>query len=375
MRWHVPAIGWDAVLALGAVMLALADLSSLSGTGIERLPGALALTVLGLSLLIRRRAPDVLVYALVAVVAVPDDWLSSMTEVAAFLVVIVAVIYSAAVYTSGLRRLAAGTGVVALAVLGSSDAAASPVDPGEIAFFAVLAGGPWVAGRAIALGRQREAALKGEREQRARAAVAEERARIARDMHDTVAHAISVVVLQARGGRRVLDGDVGAARAAFNAIEQVGAEALSEMRRLLGLLGSGSPGEGTEQIGLRSLSALADSVRAAGLPVDVVVEGAGRHVPPGVDISAYRIIQEALTNSLKHAGRAQVRVVVRYGVDELHLKVADNGRGARSVNGNGHGLVGMRERAMLVGGDVEVDQPNEGGFVVRARLPLREPSG
>lgn len=213
--------------------------------------------------------------------------------------------------------------------------------------------------------------LEQEREEKARAAVAEERARIARELHDVVAHAISVIVLQARGGRRSLATDPADARAALDTIEEVGTQALAEMRRLLGMLRRDDAEIArAPQPSLRYLDTLAAQMREAGLPVDLAVEGEPIELPPGVDLSAYRIVQEALTNALKHAGPATARVVVRYGRDDLELEIADSGPGAAASNGEGHGLVGMRERVSLYGGRLEAGPRDGGGFAVSARLPL-----
>ncbi|HXL44153.1 MAG TPA: histidine kinase [Gaiellaceae bacterium] len=214
-------------------------------------------------------------------------------------------------------------------------------------------------------------ALTAEREEKARAAVAEERVRIARGLHDVVAHAISVIVVQARGGRRSLATEPEEAQEAFDSIEATAVEALAEMRRLLGVLRKGDEELAlAPQPSLRHLGTLVAQVREAGLPVELSVEGETTALPPGVDLSAYRIIQEALTNALKHAGPATARVLVRYGPEDLEVEVTDTGRRPTGGDGSGHGLVGMRERVTLFGGQLEAGRPGEGGFAVRARLPL-----
>jgi signal transduction histidine kinase len=212
--------------------------------------------------------------------------------------------------------------------------------------------------------------LEREREQKARLAVAEERVRIARELHDIVAHAISVVVVQAQAGQRVLEGEQASAREALGSIETTGRQALVEMRRLLGILRK----EDRElalapRPSLAYLDVLAERMGAAGLPVEVHVDGEARALPPGVDLSAYRIVQEALTNTLKHAGPASARVVVRYGPEEVELEISDDGRGRVDGREDGHGLAGMRERAALVGGNVESGSNGGRGYSVRAWLP------
>jgi signal transduction histidine kinase len=212
--------------------------------------------------------------------------------------------------------------------------------------------------------------LEREREQKARLAVAEERVRIARELHDIVAHAISVIVVQAQAGQRVLEGEQASAREALGSIETTGRQALVEMRRLLGILRK----EDRElalvpRPSLAYLDVLAERVREAGLPVELHVEGEAKSLPPGVELSAYRIVQEALTNALKHAGPASAQVVVRYRAEEVELEISDDGRGPIDGREGGHGLIGMRERAALVGGNVESGSNGGCGFIIRARLP------
>jgi len=208
-----------------------------------------------------------------------------------------------------------------------------------------------------------------ERDLRAREAVAEERARIARELHDVVAHSLSVVVVQAQAASRVLEGEQASARESLAAIDATGRQALSEMRRLVGLLREDDEPALEPQPGIAQLDTLLDHVREAGLPVDLVVEGVPRPLPPGVDLSAYRIVQEALTNALKHAGPARARVVVRFAEGGVELEIADDGRGPAGARGDGHGLAGMTERVALFGGELDTGPSNGHGFRVRARLP------
>ena len=242
----------------------------------------------------------------------------------------------------------------------------------------VIFGGAWLAGRLV---RQREdhalvvaersAALDRERVANARAAAAEERALIARELHDILSHSVSVMVVQAGAERMAQGSDRAATGETLEAIERTGRQALIEMRRLLGMLRvGGEPPAHTPQPTLGELDELVAQVREAGLPVELQVEGEPAVLPPGVAVSAYRIVQEALTNVLKHAGPAQAREVVRYSGRELELEIADDGQGSAAVGGAGHGLVGMRERVALYGGDFDAGASNGGGFVVRARLPL-----
>jgi signal transduction histidine kinase len=258
--------------------------------------------------------------------------------------------------------------VLGIVVFAASDS--DDFDAGDAVFGTFFVGGPWAAGLAIRLRRDRESTLIEENE----LAVARERARIARELHDVVAHAISVTVVQARGGRAMLGRDEDAVRRALDAIEQTNTAALSDMRRLLAVLrDTDGPDEGraAPQPSLANLDRLVEQVRGAGLPVEVEVTGDRSAVPPGVDLSAYRIVQEALTNALKHAGPgARARVRVAYLEDDLDVTVTDDGSGRDSFrDGGGHGLVGIRERVAVVGGRVEAGPSPDGGFVVAAHLP------
>jgi signal transduction histidine kinase len=208
--------------------------------------------------------------------------------------------------------------------------------------------------------------LEAERER----VLEEERARIARELHDVIAHSVSVMIVQAGAARLTLSGEAGQATEALLSVERAGRQALDEMRRLLGMLRQGhAEPQLTPQPGLGDLERLVDQVRAAGLEVEFEVEGAPVPLAPGVDLSAYRIVQEALTNTLKHAHARSVRLRLRYESDAVALEVLDDGRGGMP-NGTGHGLVGMRERIELYRGTFEADAPDGGGFRVHARLPV-----
>jgi signal transduction histidine kinase len=223
----------------------------------------------------------------------------------------------------------------------------------------------------------RTAELEQAREELARRAVAEERLRIARELHDVVAHSMSVIAVQSGVGVHVADTQPEEARKALVAVEATSRTALEELRRLLGVLRRDGEPQGSlvPAPGLAGLDTLLAQVAEAGLAVKLRVEGTRPQVPPGVDLSAYRIVQEALTNVVKHAGLAQAQVVVRYGDQEITLEVTDDGRGAAALAGDGragtgHGLIGMRERVALFGGDLQVGPRPGGGFRVAARLPF-----
>jgi signal transduction histidine kinase len=219
---------------------------------------------------------------------------------------------------------------------------------------------------------QRVEAVERERATAAERATAEERARIARELHDVVAHSVSVMVVQASGVRRLLKDEQEREREALLSVEQIGRQALSEMRRMLGVMRSGgeAPAELAPQPGLQHLERLVAQVEEAGLPVTLRIEGDRPDLSPGVDLSAYRIVQEGLTNALKHAKGAHAEVVVRYIDSSVELEIADDGPGVPNGDGKGHGLVGMRERVALYGGTIEAGPRAEGGFVLRAWLPV-----
>lgn len=229
---------------------------------------------------------------------------------------------------------------------------------------------------------EKAARLEKEREAQSRIAVAAERARIARELHDVVAHNVSVMVVQADGAAYVLDAAPEQTRQALETISGTGRQALAEMRRLLGVLRTGEQPEGGEYVpqpGVDQLSDLMEQVRGAGLPVDFQVEGEPRELPSSVELTAYRIVQEALTNTRKHGGPA-VGATVRlsYQDDDLDLLIEDDGRGAQrelyeegGADGLGHGLIGMRERVGMVGGTLAAGPRSGGGFRVSAVLPLK----
>ena len=211
-----------------------------------------------------------------------------------------------------------------------------------------------------------------ERDLVAREAVVEERARIARELHDAVAHSVSMMVVQAGAERRTLGDGQRSTREVLETVEQIGRGALTEMRRLVGILRTDSAESLAPQPGLGQLEMLVTQVSEAGLPVDLRIEGERRDLPAGIELSAYRIVQEALTNALKHAGDARATVHVRFGPDSLELEIVDDGAGsgARTLGG-GHGLVGMRERVALYGGCLDAGRRPSGGFAVRVLLPIQ----
>ena len=254
-----------------------------------------------------------------------------------------------------------------------------PQTVGDFVFIPLRFVVAWVAGYALRERAERaeaaeERAVHAEREREAtaRIAVAEERVRIARELHDVVAHAVSVMVLQVGTVRHNLstaseDHDL------LRGVERAGRTALAEMRRLLAAMRrEGDEAELSPQPGLDGLDSLLDEVSRAGLPVELHVDGTPFPLPRGIDLSAYRIVQEGLTNALKHAHASDADVTVRYRPDELEIEVRDNGQGSATNGGLGHGLIGIRERVMIYGGKMTAGTAVDGGFVLTTRLPLAE---
>jgi signal transduction histidine kinase len=236
----------------------------------------------------------------------------------------------------------------------------------------------WLAGFAIressehaADAERRASAAEAERDAAARIAVAEERARIARELHDIVAHAVSVMVLQVGAVRHKLPDELAEDREALNRVEQAGRTALGEMRHLLAAMRrDGEEAELVPQPGLESLDLLLEKVERAGLAVRLHVEGEPFPIPRAIDLSAYRIVQEGLTNALKHSRATSADVTLGYQPEELRLEVRDDGVGTATTDGLGHGLVGVRERVKIYGGEMTTRRANGSGFVLSTRLPL-----
>jgi signal transduction histidine kinase len=216
--------------------------------------------------------------------------------------------------------------------------------------------------------------LSADRDARARDAVAQERARLARELHDSVGHALNVVVLHAGAARRLVNTKPELVPDSLASIETAGRQALGDIERMLGILRTGDEQVSHDAVpGMGELQVLCAQVGEAGLPVQLTVEGQARPLPPSLDLTAYRIVQESLTNTLKHAGRTRAQVTVRYEADNLAIEVLDEGRGvpAGAAVGGGRGLLGMRERVLIFGGELQAGPRAQGGFAVRARLPLQ----
>lgn len=373
MTW--PALSgrrWDRLLGLGLLALLGVELLLTPEAAPEVVAewfavGAAAALAIGAG--VRRRAPVVLV-VLAAVVLVASTEGPFDGPVAPLLAIAVAT-YSAGAETRRRGSWAGAAGVAVVIGLAIARDLGPDQQASDWALPVLLFGGPWLVGLMVRIRGEREAALERARAEESKALIRTERARIARELHDVVAHAIGVVLLQARGARRSLDADPAAARGALDAIEATSAEALGEMRRLVRVLREDLDGGGSAPTpGVRDLGTLVKRVRQAGLPVDLTIDGPTDGLPPGVDLAAYRVVQEALTNALVHAGRAVATVVVRRLADAVEVEVVDTGIVVTRSDRDGHGLIGMRERVAAARGTLDAGPRPDGGFGIRARIPL-----
>jgi signal transduction histidine kinase len=333
----------------------------------HKLWGSIVVLVPTLSIAVRRRYP-VLIGTLVPVFAALQHAIGRDPQIIAGPIGFFCALYALAVWTEP-RAFRIGLGVVVAANLASSAVAGGNVK-GSVLFTVVMVVVVLLV-RWVIRDRDRRAELaERERDVAAREAVVEERARIARELHDVIAHNVSMMVVQAGAERRRVED--GTTREVLETVEQIGRSALTEMRRLVGMLRSDAADSLAPQPGLSDLPTLAEQVREAGLPVELHIEGERRELPAGIELSAYRIVQEALTNALKHAGDARAHVHIRYGAESLELEILDDGAVApTSAAAKGHGLVGMRERVALYGGRFDAGRQPSGGFAVRVLLPIR----
>lgn len=368
----------DELVAL--LLLTVIQLEVWLGAHVQhRVPAALAGAALVVVVAGRRRWPLAAVMVTVAALTAQDLAGARLTQQSfGVLVALVMVCYGAGAFLAA-RRAWLALGIVLVG--GCVDVLIETGAFSDLFFvLIILLPLPWVVGRMVRADRARERANReiaerfdAEREQRALAAAFGERSRIARELHDVIAHSVSVMVIQAGGARIVMDTEPERADASLRSVERAGREALAEMRRLLGLQdGEKEASALAPQPGLADIENLLLHTRAAGLATDLRVEGEPATVSPGLDLCAYRIIQEALTNSIKHAGPARAEVHISWGHDALELEIVDDGRTPNAGNGasGGHGIAGMRERAAAHGGNIQAGAGVEGGFAVRARLPL-----
>ena len=379
----------DVLLAAG--VLAVSQVETWMTTSFQpKLPLALLAVLITVPLAWRRRAPFSALLALGAAEwALGAGW-PDLNPVYTFIAVVVAV-FSVGAHAEP-RRAAAGCALVILTfwVGALQDNARHPgrQGPSDVVYITVLLGGAWLLGRALRQRGQRAdqlerraARLEAEQQARAQAAVAAERARIARELHDVIAHSVSVMVIQAGAAEQLLAQTPERARRPLAAVQDTGRQTITELRRLLGILRADGPELSlAPQPGLASLDLLLAEMGQAGLPARLRVEGRPAPLPPGVDLAAYRIVQEALTNTLRHAGPAHPDVLLRYHEHALELEILDDGRGpgpgppGRAGGQIGHGLIGMRERVTLYGGTLHAGPraaPARTGYAVRVQLPTK----
>jgi signal transduction histidine kinase len=357
-------------LSLAALLTVVAQLEVwLGGAAHDRVVATVVALVATASVAVRRRYPTI-VGILVPILYALELTFWGDPQIIAASVAYFCALYALAVWTQP-RGFAIGLALFVAFGLGTSAGPKQSLQ-GTAPFIVVGVVVMLLVRRVLGDRERRVQLAERERDLTAREAVVEERARIARELHDAIAHNVSMMVVQAGAERRVLDETSGSTKEVLVTIERIGRGALTEMRRLVGMLRSDATDPLTPQPGLDDLPTLVAQVREAGLTVQLEVEGERRELPVGIELSAYRIVQEALTNALKHAGKAQASVHIRYGVDSLELEIVDDGAGAPApVSSGGHGLVGIRERVALYGGRLDAGRRPSGGFAVRVLLPTR----
>jgi signal transduction histidine kinase len=385
LRRHQQLVDFVMMLPLAALALATApNYVGLPSNGFPRSVPWLVHIALAVAscvpLIWRRRWPRV-VFAVIAVVAFAQ-WLAGIT-IAVHNITVMVAMYTIAAQCAFRWALAAGLVVelgAAMAVYSIWCDQHSRTGWNVMGPLSISIGAVWLCGLYINTRRkytrsleERAERLVRERDAEVQVAAAAERARIAREMHDVIAHSVSVMVVQADGAAYTVGSDPQRARRAMEAIGSTGRQALMEMRRMLGVLREGGDAALAPQPGVEQLSELIEQIRSAGLPVDLSIHGVPVELAAGLQLTVYRIVQEALTNARKHAGSwATAQVGLYYGDQAIEIRIRDDGRGATIGDGRGHGLVGMRERAAVYGGSVRAEPAAGGGFQVIAWLPIKE---
>jgi signal transduction histidine kinase len=366
-RLALDPVRLDWLLAIVLTVQAELEIWLGGGGGSHSAASALVAPLVTGSVAVRRRYP-MLIGTAVPMFAAVNHALWTGPQSLAYPIANILALYALTVWTPP-RQFAIGTTLVIATDLATGLApGGSPA--GALPFAAITLVVMLLVRRVMGDRERRARVAERERDLAAREAVVEERARIARELHDVIAHHVSIIVLQAGAERRGLGDENAPTREVLETVERTGRSALTEMRRLLGMLRE-EPGEPrAPQPGLRDLPLLVAQLRHAGLPVELHVAGEPRELPTGIELSAYRIVQEALTNALRHAGDARATVDVRYGRDSLALEIADDGTARTPPSTAGHGLIGMRERVALYGGRLETGPRASGGFAVRVVLPL-----
>jgi len=370
-RW-LPARG---DVLLGAAVLGMAVVELAANPGLQPRAAAVPLEVLlAITLVWRRRVPlvvTVVVAALATIEAIAGVPLAE--PIVPLLAAVIATFTVAAHRPLG----PAATGVAIMVVAIGTQTLVQHNGVGNFVFGLIFVGGAWVTARLVYARTRENVALQAqtgrlaeERDASAKQAAAAERGRIARELHDVIAHSVSVMVVQAGAAERVVAREPGRAEEAMRAVQDTGRQALSEMAHLLGMLREDGEELGfVPQPGISDLPALVAQARSAGLAVELHIEGERHPVPAGVELSLFRIVQEALTNVRKHAGLAHATVVLRYRPGAVEAVVSDDGRGSSNRYSGGHGLIGMQERSNLYGGALHAGPGPTGGFVVRVSMP------
>lgn len=357
-------------MALSGLLILFAEVEiwTSAGAGNHRVEYAIVTPLMALAVAIRRRYPTVSGTAAgLLSVAAADAW--GPPNLLSYAITWACAMYGLAVWAHPRWFLLAvasfGAALGASATLGHAES-------GEIEFALTWLVLLVLVRYVIGDREQRLRMAEWEREVAAREAVVEERARIARELHDVIAHEVSMMVVQAGAERKILGDANASTRDVLVTIEKLGRSALTEMRRMVGMLRHDAGSPPAPQPSLADIATLVERVRQAGLPVNLVVEGVPRELPAGIELSAFRIVQEALTNIVKHAGEARADVRIRYTDGGLELEIVDDGRMRESGGSSvGHGLAGMRERVAMYGGHLNVGRRDGGGFSVRAHLPTR----
>jgi signal transduction histidine kinase len=365
-RWNVGRRPFDAAVAIAVALAGVAEV--LANGSIE--PRSLAIpceVALGFALIGRRRFPLATV-ALVAIlgtieavggVPVDEPWV----PLAAYMIATYALVSRA-------ENDRVGTGVALLVLAVTVQVVSQHKGFGNFAFAIVFLAPIYLAGRTIRSRTARADELERDQDERARAAAEHERRRIARELHDVISHSLGVLVLQAGAAEQVLERDPAKAREVLQSVRKTGQEAIAELATLLAVAHGEIESSREPQPSLRDLDRLTETMRKAGLSVGVEIEGSRRELPAAVELSAYRIVQEGLTNVLKHAGEASATVVVRYGERELEIEVSDDGTGGPTGPGGRRGLAGVSERVAVFGGRFDAGPGSGRGWTMRVALPL-----
>jgi len=379
--WQLARRYWfDALILVGlgaGIAVAVADQHTKNGPDGPLWFDVVAVIAFTTPLLLRRRYPlkaPLAIFVVFGAISfvdarlIPSNFVAFVAALASLVVI--------GMYPERARAVAALVLVQGIAlVVGHND----PTQKGgDYVWLAIVFAVAWTVGfglggkfREVDEAKERAVRAEREREERAGVAVADERARIARELHDVVGHSVSVMTVQASAVRRLLEPDQEKEREALLVVEQTGREALAEMRRMVGVLRRPEEAPAlAPQPSLEQLERLVEHAREAGLPVELRVEGEPVQLPAGLDLTAYRFVQEGLTNALKHARAHHAEVVVRYSDGHVELTVSDDGLGGGDGDKGGHGLVGMRERVSVYGGELEAGPRPEGGYRLRARLPV-----